>query len=114
MKKDIEIALRRMGYRQHDLAKSTRWGKPLGFTILTGDVVDNELTMCQWLMLTPTKPELSVWCRAVYTFDPEEHTIADVVSRICVFEEYHLKEYGPPILQKFDFLTKLEDIELSL
>ena len=114
MKKDIEIALRRMGYRQSDLAKSPRWGKPLGFTILTGDIVDNELTMCQWFTLTPTKPELAVWDRKVYTFELEEHTIADIVTRICEFEEYHVKEFSPPILQKFDFLTKIEDIELSL
>ncbi len=114
MKSNIEIALMRMGYRQQDVAKSQRWGKPLGFTILTGDVVDNELMMCQWLMLTPTKPELAVWDRKVYNFEPEEHSIADIVTRICEFEEYHLKEYSPPILQKFDFLTKIEDIELSL
>jgi hypothetical protein len=58
---NIEIALKRMGYRQLDSAKSQRWGKPFGFTILTGDVLGCELTMCQWLMATPTNLSLSLW-----------------------------------------------------
>ena len=108
---NIEMALKSMGYRQPDPAKTKRWCKPIGFTMINCDVDGDKAIMVQWMMATPSKPELLCWTQKEFQLSLK--TVDELAEEICSFEGYSLKDSTPPILQKFAFLTKTEQIECA-
>ena len=110
MKDLINLALQRMGYRQPDISLNEKWAKPWSFTIVVVEVTsDDTFTISQWMMGTPSKPKLMVWSSDNIKLDPDV-ALEDIVNKIAYWEEYSTKEYAPPILHRFDFLTKTEAI----
>jgi hypothetical protein len=106
---NIKTALKSMGYRQPDPARSERWCKPIGFTMINCDVEGDKAIFAQWMMGTPYKPKLLCW--ASQELEIKEKTSQRLITEICYFEENYTKEFAPPILQPFAFLTKMEQLD---